>query len=206
MISSKNTLFYIHDPMCSWCYGFNKTWQAVKELLPSSINVHYLLGGLAPDSNEVMPNEMREYIQKNWQKIETTIPGVKFNYDFWKKCTPKRSTYPACRAVIAVREQKPQLEVKMTQLIQKSYYLRAQNPSEDHTLIALASTLDIDIKKFEKNLNDDKTQALLLDDIALAKKLKVNSFPSLVLKTQNTIKPIKINYNNPDYILNQIIA
>ncbi|TEU21809.1 MAG: DsbA family protein, partial [Gammaproteobacteria bacterium] len=103
------TLFYIHDPMCSWCWGFNNTWNQVKESLPSSTNIQYVLGGLAPDNNEPMNNEMRKYIQKNWQKIEMTIPGTKFNYDFWEKCTPKRSTYPACRAVIAVREQNPQL-------------------------------------------------------------------------------------------------
>ena len=108
--------------------------------------------------------------------------------------------------MIAVREQKPKLQAKMTQLIQKAYYLEAQNPSEDDTLIALASTLDIDIKNFGKNLNDTQTQALLLNDIALSKKLGVNSFPSLVLQTNNKLKLIKINYNNPDLILNQIIT
>jgi putative protein-disulfide isomerase len=94
----------------------------------------------------------------------------------------------------------------MTQLIQKSYYLEAQNPSENNVLIELASQLDIDIKKFKKNLNNPKIQALLLDDIALVKKLGVNSFPSLVLQTNNKLKLIKIDYNNPESILNQIIT
>ncbi|MBT4668967.1 MAG: DsbA family protein [Candidatus Ruthia sp.] len=203
---NSTTLYYIFDPMCSWCWGFNAVWKKVKASLPDSINIQYVLGGLAPDSDEPMNNEMRDYIVKNWQKIEMTIPGTKFNYDFWENCQPKRSTYPACRAVIAVREQKPKLQAKMTQLIQKAYYLEAQNPSEDDTLIALASTLDIDIKNFGKNLNDTQTQALLLNDIALSKKLGVNSFPSLVLQTNNKLKLIKINYNNPDLILNQIIT
>jgi len=165
------TLYYIHDPMCSWCWGFEKTWEQVKKALPDDINIQHILGGLAPDSSEIMSNEMREYIQKNWQKIEMTIPGTKFNHDFWKNCQPKRSTYPACRAVIAIREQNPQLEVKMTQLIQQSYYLDAQNPSETNTLIALADQLDIDIKNFGKNLNSEKIQLLLLKDIALMRYL-----------------------------------
>mgnify|MGYP000034103499 FL=1 len=203
---NSQTLYYIHDPMCSWCYGFNSTWESVKKSLPNSIDIQYVLGGLAPDSDEKMNDEMRYYIQKNWQKIEMTIPGVKFNYDFWKNCQPKRSTYPACRAVIAVREQKPKLEAKMTQLIQKAYYLEAQNPSENNVLIELAGQLDIDIKKFGKNLNAPQTQALLLDDIALVKKLRVNSFPSLVLQTNNKLKLIKIDYNSPELILNQIIT
>ena len=203
---NSTTLFYIHDPMCSWCWGFSHTWNKVKNSLPSEINVQYILGGLAPDSSEVMPNEMREYIQMNWHKIEQKIPGVSFNYTFWDSCTPKRSTYPACRAVIAVKNQNTELEQTMVKLIQQAYYLEAKNPSEDHVLISLAKTLDLDIKQFTQDLNSEPTQQKLLDDIALMQSLEVSSFPSLVLQTTNGIKSITIDYNNPKLILNQIIT
>ena len=192
--------------MCSWCWGFSHTWNKVKNSLPSEINVQYVLGGLAPDSSEVMPNEMREYIQMNWHKIEQKIPGVSFNYTFWDSCTPKRSTYPACRAVIAVKNQNSELEQTMVKLIQQAYYLDAKNPSEDDVLISLAKTLDLDIKQFTQDLNSEPTQQKLLDDIALMQSLEVSSFPSLVLQTTNGIKSITIDYNNPKLILNQIIT
>ena len=203
---NSTTLFYIHDPMCSWCWGFSHTWNKVKNSLPSEINVQYILGGLAPDSSEVMPNEMREYIQMNWHKIEQKIPGVSFNYTFWDSCTPKRSTYPACRAVIAVKNQNSDLEQTMVKLIQQAYYLEAKNPSEDDVLISLAKTLDLDIKQFTQDLNSESTQQLLSDDIALMQSMGVSSFPSLVLQTTNGIKSITIDYNNPKLILNQIIT
>ena len=203
---NSTTLFYIHDPMCSWCWGFSHTWNKVKNSLPSEINVQYILGGLAPDSSEVMPNEMREYIQMNWHKIEQKIPGVSFNYTFWDSCTPKRSTYPACRAVIAVKNQNSDLEQTMVKLIQQAYYLEAKNPSEDDVLISLAKTLDLDIKQFTQDLNSESIQQQLLDDIALMQSLGVSSFPSLVLQTTNGIKSITIDYNNPKLILNQIIT
>ncbi|HBN58649.1 MAG TPA: DsbA family protein [Gammaproteobacteria bacterium] len=192
--------------MCSWCWGFSHTWNKVKNSLPSEINVQYILGGLAPDSSEVMPNEMREYIQMNWHKIEQKIPGVSFNYTFWDSCTPKRSTYPACRAVIAVKNQNSELEQTMVKLIQQAYYLEAKNPSEDHVLISLAKTLDLDIKQFTQDLNSEPTQQLLSNDIALMQSMGVSSFPSLVLQTTNRIKSITIDYNNPKLILNQIIT
>ena len=203
---NSTTLFYIHDPMCSWCWGFSHTWNKVKNSLPSEINVQYVLGGLAPDSSEVMPNEMREYIQMNWHKIEQKIPGVSFNYTFWDSCTPKRSTYPACRAVIAVKNQNSDLEQTMVKLIQQAYYLDAKNPSEDDVLISLAKTLDLDIKQFTQDLNSEPTQQLLSNDIALMQSMGVSSFPSLVLQTTNRIKSITIDYNNPKLILNQIIT
>lgn len=203
---NSTTLFYIHDPMCSWCWGFSHTWNKVKNSLPSEINVQYILGGLAPDSSEVMPNEMQEYIQMNWHKIEQKIPGVSFNYTFWDSCTPKRSTYPACRAVIAVKNQNSELEQTMVKLIQQAYYLDAKNPSEDDVLISLAKTLDLDIKQFTQDLNSEPTQQLLSNDIALMQSMGVSSFPSLVLQTTNGIKSITIDYNNPKLILNQIIT
>ena len=203
---NSTTLFYIHDPMCSWCWGFSHTWNMVKNSLPSEINVQYVLGGLAPDSSEVMPNEMREYIQMNWHKIEQKIPGVSFNYTFWDSCIPKRSTYPACRAVIAVKNQDSDLEQTMVKLIQQAYYLEAKNPSEDDVLISLAKTLDLDIKQFTQDLNSESIQQQLLDDIALMQSMGVSSFPSLVLQTTNGIKLITIDYNDPKIILNQIIT
>jgi putative protein-disulfide isomerase len=192
--------------MCSWCWGFSHTWNKVKNSLPSEINVQYVLGGLAPDSSEVMPNKMREYIQMNWHKIEQKIPGVSFNYTFWDSCTPKRSTYPACRAVIAVKNQNSELEQTMVKIIQQAYYLDAKNPSEDDVLISLAKTLDLDIKQFTQDLNSEPTQQLLSNDIALMQSMGVSSFPSLVLQTTNRIKSITIDYNNPKLILNQIIT
>ena len=192
--------------MCSWCWGFSHTWNKVKNSLPSEINVQYILGGSAPDSSEVMPNEMREYIQMNWHKIEQKIPGVSFNYTFWDSCTPKRSTYPACRAVIAVKNQNSELEQTMVKIIQQAYYLDAKNPSEDDVLISLAKTLDLDIKQFTQDLNSEPTQQLLSNDIALMQSMGVSSFPSLVLQTTNRIKSITIDYNNPKLILNQIIT
>lgn len=204
--ANNNTLFYVHDPMCSWCWGFDKTWRKVKKSLPNCISIQYILGGLASDSNDPMPDEMRQYIKSNWEKIQQKIPGTEFNYDFWDKCSPRRSTYPACRAVIAVKNQNLELEPQMIRLIQQAYYLHAQNPSEDSTLISLAKILNLDLKLFTQDLNKKQTQHQLLDDITLAKKIGISSFPSLALKTQNEIKPIAIDYNDAEFILKQIIT
>ena len=190
--------------MCSWCWGFSKTWSVIKSSLSDEIKIHYVMGGLAPDSNEPMTDEMRDYIQTMWRKIERSVPGTKFNYDFWTNCSPRRSTYLACRAVIAIRKQNPSLEERMINLIQHAYYIDAKNPSDDSTLIGLASKLDIDIEQFKKTLNDNLTRSLLLKDISIAKQLDAQGFPSLFYKDSKEIRPLQIDYNNPRIILDQI--
>jgi len=63
-------LYYIHDPMCSWCWGFKPVWKALQLHLPDSIQVEYVVGGLAPDSSIPMPVEQQAMIKAHWHAIE----------------------------------------------------------------------------------------------------------------------------------------
>ena len=183
MTLDDSQLYYLHDPMCSWCWGFKPTWDIVTKQLSGKIKINFLLGGLALDSDEDMPLQTRDYVQSNWRRIEEKIPGTKFNYDFWSKCKPRRSTYPACRAVISVRIQNPDCESSMISAIQKCYYLDAQNPSDEDVLVRLALELGLDAEKFHFDLSSEIVNKTLLAEISLAKSLEMRRMPSLSLQT-----------------------
>ncbi len=201
-----NTLYYIHDPMCSWCWAFRPTWLKVLRLLPSHLNVSYLLGGLAPDSNLPMPLETQKFVQDNWIKIQKSVPGTEFNYDFWTLNEPRRSTYLSCRAVISAKKQHPNFEVLMTEGIQKAYYLNAQNPSNEDTLIKIAQDIGLNKDTFKADLKSTEVNNLLLDQIEMIKTMPISGFPSLVLVEVGLLKRIKIDYLESNYIINQIIT
>ena len=192
--------------MCSWCWAFKPTWDKVtRAALLGKVKVDYLLGGLAPDSNQPMPIETREYVKGNWKRIQGMIPDTRFNYDFWTSCEPKRSTYPACRAVICAKQQNPDFENLMIYGIQKSYYLEAQNPSNDDVLIDIAENLGLDIDKFKLDLKSSQVNEILLNEIKLARSMDMNSMPSLVLQINGALKRINIDYLDANYIIKQII-
>ena len=111
-------LYYIHDPMCSWCYAFNSSLMALQQDLPTNIHMINMLGGLAPDTTEPMQADLQNTIQQIWHQIEKTVPGIQFNFDFWLLNTPYRSTYPACRAILAARKQGTEFEAKILHAIQ----------------------------------------------------------------------------------------
>ncbi len=46
----QDTLIYVHDPMCSWCWGFTSVYKQLVDQLPADIEIRRLVGGLAPDS------------------------------------------------------------------------------------------------------------------------------------------------------------
>jgi putative protein-disulfide isomerase len=200
----KNTLIFVHDPMCSWCWGFTNVYDAMTESLPAEIEIRRLVGGLAPDSDEPMPEPMRQMLQQTWARIEQMIPGKRFNFDFWSQCEPRRSTYPACRAVIAARTQGEQYDPVMTRQIQQAYYQQARNPSDNDTLIELSGEIGLDKKRFANDLVDPVTHAQLLDEINQARAIGIDSFPSLMLEQGGSYHRILTNYTDVEPILDQI--
>lgn len=198
-------LFYIHDPMCSWCWGFRPTLAKLLAALPADMPIHRLLGGLAPDSGQDMPSDMQRQLQDTWRRIQQRIPGTEFNFAFWKDCKPRRSTYPACRAVIAARILVSTQEEPMILAIQQAYYLRALNPSDDETLVQLAGEIGLDQADFLQLLNSEETKLALADEIEAAHAMGIRSYPSLLLKTsQTSYWPISIDYTNHRAMLEQI--
>ena len=205
------TLFYFHDPMCSWCWGFRPVWLKLESNLPASVNVKYVLGGLAPDSDKAMPIAMRTMLQNTWEKIRNEL-NTEFNFDYWEKNIPRRSTYPACRALIAAEQQ--EASTQMLHAIQRAYYLRAINPSDDDVLKQLASELCLDEKQFSQDLNSQKTQKLLEQQIQLANDWLVTGYPSLILQkkcpsadkndAQYKRYPITMNYHDHHNMLKRI--
>lgn len=193
-------LYYVHDPMCSWCWGFVQVWQEVRESLAGGpVQIKYLLGGLAPDSDQPMTPEMQATLQGVWRRIQQHIPGTEFNFDFWIRCQPRRSTWPACRAVLAAANQ--QQEQAMISAIQHAYYLRAMNPSDDATLIQLAAELGLDTGRFAADLNSATTREQLQQQMQLAHSMPINGFPSLVLQTASGYTPLPLDYRSAHTIL-----
>jgi len=201
---NRPVLYYVHDPMCSWCWGFRNTFQQLLDTLPDTIQLTRLVGGLAPDSDQLMPEAMQSKLQKTWQHIQQKIPGVEFNFDFWTTCSPRRSTYPACRAVIAATRQGANFEDKMILGIQTAYYLQARNPSDISTLSAVANEIGLDQSQFDSDIASASVENELHRQIQQCRTMHANSFPSLVLETGGVNQSIPVDYNSAENMLKLI--
>jgi putative protein-disulfide isomerase len=196
-------LYYIHDPMCSWCYAFESSFNMLQQALPSSIKVIKLVGGLAPDTTETMPKQLQQSIQKIWYRIEQTVPNVQFNHDFWSMNTPMRSTYLACRAVLSAKKQ--YAEDEMITAIQTAYYQKAQNPSLQSTLIGCAADIGLNVTEFENDLKDMEIERQLQSEISMARNFNVMSYPSLRLKHNGKVASITLDYLNHETMYHEIL-
>jgi len=197
-------LYYIHDPMCSWCYAFTQSWANLQKILSGDIQVISVVGGLAPDSNEPMPLNTQKMVQQAWQTIEKTVRDVRFNWDFWSRNTPYRSTYPACRAVLAAKKQRLTAEVEMIHSIQTSYYQKARNPSLPETLHECAREIGLDVLQFAKDLSSAEIENELQREIRFARDMGVSSYPSLRLQHRGILHTISVDYHDHETMLHQM--
>jgi len=197
-------LYYIHDPMCSWCYAFSEAWSLLQNNLSGEVEVVYLLGGLAPDTTAPMPLTVQQSIQQAWQRIERTIPGIRFNWEFWSRNRPIRSTYPACRAVIAAKRQSVDADLKMIRAIQDAYYQKAKNPALLEILVECAEVIGLDANTFKADLVSTDVENELQLQIQLSRSMGVDSYPSLRLMRSEAIYPIAIDYRNFRTMLDEI--
>lgn len=189
-------LLYFHDPMCSWCWAFRPAWTDLCTQLPTGLTVRRVVGGLAPDSDAPMPPDMRQKLKGIWQTIQERVPGTRFNFAFWDNCTPRRSTYNACRAVLAAARLSPTHEDRMIHAIQQAYYLQARNTSDISTLVDLALDIGLDRALFAAELTGSGVQTRLDEEIALARNAPINGFPSLLMRTPSGLHPVALDYRN----------
>ena len=200
------TLIYCYDPMCSWCWGFSSTWTKLQKALQGLVDsdqlvIQPLLGGLAVDSDVPMPEGMKASLESTWKNIRATL-GTEFNFDFWRTASPRRSTYPACRACYVARDMGS--EDDMYHAIQKAYYLDAKNPSDLDTLTECAEQIGLKAESFQKAMAHVKSEGLLEEEIEQARHLGLNSFPSLALLIGDKLIPIPLDYKDHSSMLNTI--
>jgi len=93
-----------------------------------------------------------------WREVAATT-GARFNWEFWDKCQPRRSTYPACRAALAAGLQGVLPE--MFAALQRAYYAEARNPSDADTHLALAGELGLDLARFSTDLVSSRVENML---------------------------------------------
>jgi putative protein-disulfide isomerase len=186
------TIYYVVDPMCSWCWGFAPVWRDFVSEIPESATVVDLMGGLAPDNEVPMDSAMRQYVQDAWGAVKART-GAEFNFEFWDKCEPKRSTYSACRAVIAAGEQASGARSLMYDAIQRAYFLEARNPSDAEMLERVAGEIGLDQKQFTEDLASDHVNRILHLELESVAKLGVSGFPTIVVKRALAGEPARFD-------------
>ncbi len=176
----QNTLIYIGDPMCSWCYGFGPEITEIKDKLPEGVGFQMIMGGLRPYGTQKM-SELSEFLKEHWVEINERT-GQPFSYDILKQSDFIYDTEPACRAVVTARKMDEGKALAFFKAVQQSFYKDNNNTALTTTYSDIAGSLGMDKATFEKLFLSEEMKKATATDFEVAGQMGVNSFPSLVLK------------------------
>jgi len=170
-------LIYFADPMCSWCWGFAPTAEAVAERLP----IRLVLGGLRPGTTTPMTREARAEMPKHWEHVreasgqpfdgEALVERDGFVYD----------TDPAARAVVAARRQDPAMAMAYLRAAQSAFYAEGQDVTQAPVLEEIAGRLGLDRARFAEDLASEDVKTETWGDYTTSQNAGVRGFPTLIV-------------------------
>lgn len=195
MADAKRKLYYIADPMCSWCYGFAGVIQGIHAQYQDRMEMALVVGGLRVGSAHRLTDKLRASLSEHWKEVEKET-GQKFNYDF---AVPEGFVYdtePSCRAAVVMRKNKGDEVFPFFETLHRAFYAENRDLTNPEILAELAGTHGLDTEIFMKDFEDADVKQETYDDFAFGQSLGLQGFPSVVLEDHRGLALLTAGYQH----------
>jgi putative protein-disulfide isomerase len=172
-------LWYIADPMCSWCWGFLPVIERIRNEYGERLKVELLLGGLRPGTKDPLPSSQREQILHHWHNVQR-VTGQTFQFEGAMPEGFIYDTEPASRAVLSVAQIIPDLIFPFLKIVQTAFYVEQQNVTNPEVLARLVEGTGLDGQQFLQVFESDTSKNLTLAHFKKAHEWGVRGFPTLI--------------------------
>ena len=167
--------------MCSWCWGFAPVIDELHRTLGDEYRFSLVLGGLRAKGEMSWDERSKEYLKGHWEQVSQRT-GQAFSDRLFEKESFDYDTYPACKAVITVRELfGMQRAFVYLHAIQEAFYTSAEDITNIEILIDLLGSVASDKELFRAFFESERAQLLMEHDFAKARSMGANAFPSVVV-------------------------
>lgn len=181
------TLMYIGDPMCSWCWGFAPVLQRIQKEYEGRLVIEPIVGGLRPWTDEPLEEEFRKTILHHWREVHEAS-GQPFCFDFEMGENFMYDTEPGCRAVVTMRELKPEWTLPYFHSLHRAFYADNMDITKAELLATEAETFGIDRSEFLELFEQDDIKRLTVNDFKRSRSMGVTAYPAVVVQMEGELK------------------
>lgn len=192
---SEKILWYIADPMCSWCWGFMPVIESIRHEYGGRLKVELLLGGLRPGTKDPMPSAQREEILRHWRTVQRTT-GQPFHFEGAMPEGFVYDTEPASRGVVAVSIINPKVIFPFFKAVQSAFYVEQQDVTNAAVLMQLAANVRLNAQRFLEIFESDTARKRTLDHFNKARQWGVHGFPAVVMENAAGYSPLTTGYRS----------
>jgi putative protein-disulfide isomerase len=174
-------IFYVGDPMCSWCWGFAPVVERIREGFPEA-GFTVVLGGLRAGKHaEPLDARLKRRIEPHWRRV-AEISGQPFDFGFFDREGFLFDTEPPCRAVVTVRALAPEKTFPFFRALEEAFYARNVDITDASSYGALLEQQGIDSALFMESFESDRLRRETSNDFVHARRLGAQGFPTVVLR------------------------
>jgi len=177
----KSVLYVVVDPMCSWCWGFSPVIEQIRSTFTDTYEISLVVGGLRTKGDMVWDDTAKGYLRTHWEDVGKRT-GQTFDTTLLEKSYFEYDTYPACKAVVTVRELLGE-EAAFTYLhtIQHAFYAHGIDITKTRLLYGYYEQLFGNSGKFAFMYGTERMETLMYHDFAKARSMGATAFPSIVI-------------------------
>lgn len=203
-MENQTKIIYVGDPMCSWCYGVGPELEGLKEHFDGTAEFEMVMGGLRPYNTQTM-YELKDFLTEHWDHVNKGS-GQVFSFDVLNSKEITYDTEPPSRAVVIVRDLKPEQEFHFFHEIQKSFYQDGKNMHLAESYHSTLEEIGIDTEEFDRLFHSDEMKAKVKLDFQKSRDLGVGSFPTILLSHEGKVTLIANGFSTKKEMVNKINA
>ncbi|MFT7879283.1 MAG: DsbA family protein [Sulfurimonas sp.] len=198
-LTNKTHYIFVIDPMCSWCWGFHPVMEAMREKYHERYDFSLVVGGLRTKGAMPWNASTKAKLKATWQQVAGTT-GQHFTENLLKRDNFEYDTYPACKAVVTVRELwGDDASFSYLAKIQSAFYLDGADITDLQTL---KSFIAPDRQQaFVTFYETERAEVLMRHDFSKARSMGANAFPSVVKIDNDGHMVCRQGYQHPEDML-----
>ena len=208
---NENSLVYVGDPMCSWCYGFGVPLQKLLQQLPG-VPLAVVLGGLRAYNKVVMPDALKSTLRHHWSEV-TKRSGKPFGTGQFDQEGYIYDTEPACRAVVTIRTHAAEHTLAMYHAVQHAFYAEGRDITQTSVLAdvwqELVDSEQVGDVVFSRNafmeaFESDTIKTQTRNDFAMVQQWGIRGFPALIAVVNGEAQLVANGYMEADEMLQRV--
>jgi putative protein-disulfide isomerase len=186
-------LYYVTDPICSHCWALEPVLLKLVEQYGHYFKFHTVMGGLLKNwdgfgdvKNGISsPSDVAGHWREVGKHSRMPIDGSLW-YD-----NPVQSSYIPSRVFKVIQKEDEKLAKTFLRRAREAVFAFNRNIGDDEVLLEIVNQMGLDGNRIVKEASLPSSQELLDQDFALAGKLGVRGFPTLIMVNADN-KGVKI--------------
>jgi putative protein-disulfide isomerase len=191
-------LIYIADPMCSWCYGFGRSVDALLADAGAAapLQLALVMGGLRPFTTDAMAPDRIDEILGHWHHVHEASgqPFAQAPHTILHEPGFVYDTEPASRAVVAVRSHWPTRVWRYFKAVQQAFYADAKNVTRPEVLADLAEAQGLPQAEFAQAFASQAMRDATLRDFRQSQAWGIRGFPAVVAEHDGALHLVAQGY------------